>query len=257
MAPQATAVKQQTPLLQKLSPELRNLVYELVVDDDIDINVILQRQPPLTLTCREVRSECLAMYYARNTFFFDTTSNDDTAFDGLVQWLERIGTGHCSNLGRLCIVIGVEDGVMIRDPRVVTDQWTTIVHRLKELGCSPLMQVDVFCNKAERPAERFTEVLSTLQESAPWNAVEHWRMHLQSALNLYFRPTLHAAAADGWDLLTCLRYCIFEFDRRIFDRQAMLQPPLELEEAYRKIEQMQEELGRLGQDWNAKRLRRV
>lgn len=67
-----------------LPAELRNRIYELVVTSDDEKEsckesaaiCIPSLQPPLTRTCRTIRSETLAMYYSRNRFSYAGCDNE-------------------------------------------------------------------------------------------------------------------------------------------------------------------------------------
>jgi hypothetical protein len=89
--------------LYKLSPELRNNIYELVLvtsgkatqadgkQTTTSVEIITETQPALLRTCRQIRSEGLAMYYHHNIFKFTTTTADATALLPIVKWMKRIG----------------------------------------------------------------------------------------------------------------------------------------------------------------------
>ena len=72
-------------ILRKLSPELRNAIYELVLLDEEPINIAKERQPAITRVCRQVRQECIAMYYFHNKFSFCTKSRLDDSIDPLIH----------------------------------------------------------------------------------------------------------------------------------------------------------------------------
>ncbi|KAK4546423.1 hypothetical protein LTR36_002100 [Oleoguttula mirabilis] len=68
--------------LGRLSPELRNVIYELVLIDNEDMTIDIHNQRPyvrstpppqhilaLTAVCKRIRSECLAMVQTHNDFY--------------------------------------------------------------------------------------------------------------------------------------------------------------------------------------------
>ncbi|KAK4544186.1 hypothetical protein LTR36_004396 [Oleoguttula mirabilis] len=73
--------------LAKLSPELRNSIWKLLVTEDepLQVSVTLPTTvvpPPITKVCRQIRSECHLMFYAMNTFRLDIPSGDECAAEG-------------------------------------------------------------------------------------------------------------------------------------------------------------------------------
>ncbi|KAK4547558.1 hypothetical protein LTR36_000515 [Oleoguttula mirabilis] len=252
MAQQATAVEQ-TSFLRKLSPELRNMIYELVVDDDHEIDITSEQQPALTRACRETRTESLAMYYALNTFCYETTSNDNAALDALAQWLRRTGHRNCSNIRWLHVSIGVENGFMIRDPRLDTDPWTTLVKQLKGFNCYPMMDISVSCYACELPAEEF---LDEMEEEAIHTFGQHYEV-LEAVMGTYLRILMtkylgqpatggcEGATMEDWDMLTYHRHSVFLVDYLLYDGRVMPEPPVDEDEAYEKMVRMQDGLERL------------
>jgi hypothetical protein len=90
--------------LDKLSPELRNRIYELVLlkygktnaqparlNKTSTVGIAGDKQPALLHTCRQIRSEGIAMYYRFNIFNFVTTTKDTTALLPVTKWMKRIG----------------------------------------------------------------------------------------------------------------------------------------------------------------------
>jgi hypothetical protein len=71
--------------LDKLSPELRNRIYEYVLiernseEERSAIDITKETQPGLLRTCRQCREEGSGMYYHFNWFGFTTTTKDEDA----------------------------------------------------------------------------------------------------------------------------------------------------------------------------------
>ncbi|TKA61988.1 hypothetical protein B0A55_05148, partial [Friedmanniomyces simplex] len=95
-----------SPLLYKLSPELRNAISELVLVEPDDISIGTQRQPGLTRTCHRIRCETIRVYFEDNTSRYITTSGGEDRLDGVKAWLWRITATHCAILRRIEIKIG-------------------------------------------------------------------------------------------------------------------------------------------------------
>lgn len=79
--------------LTRLSPEIRNLVYEFLFTTDYAVTLKTGRiQHPLTLTCRQVRRETLGMYLSLTPF---NAHLDDRPAIPLARWLRTIGPELC------------------------------------------------------------------------------------------------------------------------------------------------------------------
>jgi hypothetical protein len=91
--------------LNRLSPELRNHIYGLVLCNRERekvitlgggtkiraLDVVEENQPALLCTCRQIRNEGIQMYYRFNRFNFTATTKDETALLPVIGWLKRIG----------------------------------------------------------------------------------------------------------------------------------------------------------------------
>jgi hypothetical protein len=75
----------------RLSPELRNQIYELVLLEAAPIDIIAEQRPALLHTCPQLRQEALGLYYHQNAFTFTTTSTDENALRDITRWLKCIG----------------------------------------------------------------------------------------------------------------------------------------------------------------------
>jgi len=78
--------------LLELPAELRNLIYEYTLtapDRLVLTNDTLPEQPALTRTCRQIRSECLPMFYEKNQFRYYCRDFSRVAIN---RWIDRIGT---------------------------------------------------------------------------------------------------------------------------------------------------------------------
>lgn len=146
--------KQETPLLRKLSPELRSMIYELVLVSSETVELGTQEQQPgLTQTCREIRTECLSMFYARNTFRFLTKTGGNDGLDPIATWLDRIGRTNCLSLRSLHIAIAVRDGCMMPHPREKNNPWQSLVLQMKTCGCSKAITLAVAVHESVKPSE--------------------------------------------------------------------------------------------------------
>lgn len=66
-----------TSPFNNLSAELRNLVWEFTVTNtNSDAVNLSEEQPAITRTCKQIRNECISMYYARNEFKIDAIQED-------------------------------------------------------------------------------------------------------------------------------------------------------------------------------------
>ncbi|EME83162.1 uncharacterized protein MYCFIDRAFT_174640 [Pseudocercospora fijiensis CIRAD86] len=79
-----TTTMDQSPFF-KLSPELRNLVYEYAVTQSDASVKLLEKQPGLTMTCRKIRQECLLLFYSLNTFRLEVPQNNSQALAQRLQ----------------------------------------------------------------------------------------------------------------------------------------------------------------------------
>jgi len=258
MTPGTPVDQQPNPLLLKLSPELRNIIYECVLTATQPIGISNDQQPALTRTCHGIRNECLAMYYALNTFGFCTTSNEVTALDRIALWMQSIGPRHCTNLQCLEIYIGVDNGLMILDPREATDPWTKLVKQMKDLGCSPALDIDVHLKEEEQARDEFMQVIAYLHEEAEQNDdrgrlercnLTFFTNTLRRAMNIYLSAlavkyldqpatAIDRLVSNGWDFITYQRHSIFMFERDIFAGRSVPKPPLDEEDTYGRVQEM-------------------
>ncbi|KAK5122923.1 hypothetical protein LTR85_003488 [Meristemomyces frigidus] len=58
----------------KLPPELRNMIYDLVILSDTPLDVMTEYEPGLAWTCRQARSEIGVQFYTRSTFELQVTA---------------------------------------------------------------------------------------------------------------------------------------------------------------------------------------
>ena len=107
-------------LLFKLQPELRNRIYELVLTSPTVYLLALFRfskkkyaedprklfpgfpvQPSLVRTCREIRGEALAMFYANNRFaILDFCPRE---CESAINWLTAIGASNRAYVKRISV----------------------------------------------------------------------------------------------------------------------------------------------------------
>lgn len=113
-----------------LSPELGNHIYDLCVTSDVPLSIsgyvlihylgcrLYTSQPPITRVCREMRGECLLMFYASNNFIINIPSDvvNISPFDNIgpqtdikttiaqaVKWLNKTPTNCHSAVKRLSL----------------------------------------------------------------------------------------------------------------------------------------------------------
>ncbi|CAK3898450.1 Hypothetical predicted protein [Lecanosticta acicola] len=91
--------------LSRLSPELRNLIYEHAFTSPYAVTLppaspTRHHQHPLTLTCRAIRHESLPMYY----FLTDFNAHlDDGPATPLAKWLKVLGPDLVACIGQINI----------------------------------------------------------------------------------------------------------------------------------------------------------
>ncbi|KAI5370771.1 hypothetical protein Slin14017_G016500 [Septoria linicola] len=87
--------------LYRLSPELRNHIYEHVFSSKYAVTLQDQKcQHALTQTCKQLRHETLAMYYSLTSF---NAHLDDGPATPLIKWLEVLGAGTVCRIDRINI----------------------------------------------------------------------------------------------------------------------------------------------------------
>ncbi|EME78901.1 uncharacterized protein MYCFIDRAFT_178986 [Pseudocercospora fijiensis CIRAD86] len=74
------SLQEDSPLMQKLPPELRHRIYGLALDDTVTVNIGvrpndihkegLPAAPPLMLSCKQVYAEAIKLYWCNSTFRF-------------------------------------------------------------------------------------------------------------------------------------------------------------------------------------------
>lgn len=220
-------VVQTSPLLRRLSPELRNMIYEaaLIATEDQDINTE-QQQPGLIRTCREIRSEATAIYYHGNVFAFTTTSGGDDGLDPVTQWLRRIGPKHCRHLKDLHVQIGAANGIMLKDPESSESPWASLIKDMKQLGCCSTLDLRVKVYRDERLGEIFQRIVQRCDESASL-----WHDRLEEALDhlVALLCTAHLGRSPSfayvwaqkrkWDVAATIQLCAISLDRNIYARE--------------------------------------
>ncbi|KAK5701152.1 hypothetical protein LTR17_022840 [Elasticomyces elasticus] len=126
-----------------MSAELRNSIYELVLRSVESIDMRTESQPGLAKTCRQIREECIQIYYGQSKFEFVTASAQDDALDGITQWLERIGSDHCRALRTIKIKTGVPNGLMLNDTTNSETPWKIMVERAQKVGVTKAIRIEV------------------------------------------------------------------------------------------------------------------
>ena len=104
--------------LYRLSPELRNHIYEHVFTSKYAVTLQDQKcQHALTRTCKQLRHETLAMYYATTSL---NAHLDDGPAKPLTNWLKVIGSGAVCEIDRINVWVEraaelVVDGDMLME----------------------------------------------------------------------------------------------------------------------------------------------
>ncbi|KAL2354567.1 hypothetical protein BJ546DRAFT_1061580 [Cryomyces antarcticus] len=122
----------------KLPPELRNAIYARVVVLWAPIWVHTLHttskqvlQPPLSRVCKQVRAECLAVFYSCNAFegllLFPPHC-------GVLAWLTRIGRTNCATLRQLRI-----DARQPHNPQLLLGDVEMILGSAGVAFCRPLV----------------------------------------------------------------------------------------------------------------------
>ncbi|KAK5739298.1 hypothetical protein LTR17_005404 [Elasticomyces elasticus] len=151
-ASQIMATDEKPCLLLKLSAELRNGIYELVLPTEDFIDIRMESQPAIARTCRQIREECIQIYYGRSNFEFVTASAQDDALDGMANWLERIGSDHCRALRTIKIKTGVPNGLLLNDATNPETPWKIMMERMKKLGVTKAIRIEVeLCAEPFKP----------------------------------------------------------------------------------------------------------
>lgn len=133
--------------LGKLSPELRNRIYDLVLEDTRVINLTYEfnDRPSLPLVCRQLRNECLMMSLSRTAFTFiircegtspvglkfmqghraaeqkerlkqqRRSADHRTDVDQVCTWLRILGPIKCRAIGtlRFCCLLGPDEELVV------------------------------------------------------------------------------------------------------------------------------------------------
>ena len=172
--------------------------------------------------------------------------------------MQSIGPRHCTNLQCLEIYIGVDNGLMILDPREATDPWTKLVKQMKDLGCSPALDIDVHLKEEEQARDEFMQVIAYLHEEAEQNDdrgrlercnLTFFTNTLRRAMNIYLSAlavkyldqpatAIDRLVSNGWDFITYQRHSIFMFERDIFAGRSVPKAPLDEEDTYGRVQEI-------------------
>lgn len=96
----------QSSRLMALPAEVRNLIWHFMVTDPCP--VLWPRQPAITAANRQIRSECLAMYYAANNFQFVLQTPED--YEATLRSL-NVNRHHLKHLQRTSVVFHISLGL--------------------------------------------------------------------------------------------------------------------------------------------------
>lgn len=130
--------------LNKLSAELRNAIYELVLVQDKPLVVCRKHltpeltavQPALTRVCRQIREETLGMFYHGNTFVMEVISVFDTIpyncmtnerIEEVAAWLRCMHQEHLDSIKEPGLVISTLEMVYF-----INVDWDPLIDRLKQ-----------------------------------------------------------------------------------------------------------------------------
>jgi len=112
-------------LLAKLSPEIRNLIYELALIEEADVEITVNREAGLSETCRQIRQEFLGLYYSLNTFRAMVFGRDYCALDFIKRWLTHLGSRSCRHIRKVYIDLALDEA-----SGLVCRSWTSEVFTL-------------------------------------------------------------------------------------------------------------------------------
>ena len=132
-----------TSHLQRVPPELRNKIYDLILTDDDATNIDITPWPAITETCQQIRAECLPIYLDNQGFVVTILEHDHSA---LLAWLDKFSalTGEEKRLVKGNLKISIEgdmlDCLMGTPTRAVLATnfafWDTIIARMSTSGLS-------------------------------------------------------------------------------------------------------------------------
>lgn len=152
----------------RLSPELRNRIWELSIKDfgpryGVTIDIVnMHKFNGLTRTCRQTRAESRAMFYANNDFFVHVWNETDVA--SVCRILQEIGPEALSCLQRLWVDLQgrlKSCGCCVWTHDVEIRGWDTSLARGRVLtGSKPSPDIEV---SDELWMEWLSQVLDTLQ----------------------------------------------------------------------------------------------
>ncbi|KAK3625528.1 hypothetical protein LTR22_023542 [Elasticomyces elasticus] len=211
-----------SPLLNKLSPELRNAIYELALIATHDIDIFTGSPPGLTQTCRQIRGETIGLYYRDNTFAFNLNEKGRHGLDGVKAWLCALSPAICIQIRTLRVRMAVTKGTKIMSSKPQDDLWNQLVQHMQTSGCQPHVAFQVSCSHGSRIqySDHFHQILDHFKQfpgTPESHSAEYWLTRLECALVRHLKclsvqhlgrsRTLmdHVAAIGAWDLLAMSR----------------------------------------------------
>ena len=148
----------------KLSAELRNSIYNLVMVSDnksLRIGNDSAKQPPITRVCKQIRSECLFMFYAQYDFCITIITSAfylgigtfkvkaGTTLWTMNNWLGAISKPAHLAVKTLTIFVLGDSAMMGAGPLANRGEWELLASQLKECGYrKPRLQVEVVVSRA-------------------------------------------------------------------------------------------------------------
>lgn len=117
------------------------------------VNIATAKQPALTRTCRQIRGECLNMFYAVNRFAFRTRGKNEDGLDELIETFAKLGPAACAVLPGVYVASDFIEELMIKDPRKETNPWTKLIDAMYKAGCSSDAFIHPFFFQKEDPTD--------------------------------------------------------------------------------------------------------
>ena len=256
---------QRHALILDLPPELRNKIYETVLNSEEEIDITTDQQPSITKVCRQFRQESLGLYYSRNEFKFRTSSKDENALKPVTNWLQRIGPHNCLYLRKLVVSLGVGNGFLVNHPRRGRgqDAWSALVSDMKKHGCSNVVRIHIGDCGYYRSAFRMRKWCKNANlpfEDTVWKVGAGMVLELEFYVNtmVYFhlgatsKTAYEGLDSSSYEVIRLLRHTVFVLRsilqnpklsrERQLRAEDILQKYLELRQAF-STEQHEEALG--------------
>jgi len=133
----------------RLSPELRNRIYEMVLDplrcvtmDLTNATTIHDIRHPLIVTCRQIKAEAKAMSYSRTAIDFELTLTWSPDWlvarqkrgRNMIRWLQIVGLESCRVLCSIDIFISLEGFRRWKKGQEDLERWVEVYDNVLDTG---------------------------------------------------------------------------------------------------------------------------